>query len=70
MKPGNVSLNLSIKEPIALAVKGFVAGNRRKGRHNLSQLTENLWISYLRGKGVKLPPLFKDNGKPKNGDAK
>lgn len=52
-------MNLSIKKTVALAAKSFVAGNKRKGRKNLSELTENLWIGYLRKNGVKLPPLLK-----------
>jgi hypothetical protein len=60
MKKGNVPMNLSINEKIAGAVQTFVAGNKRKGRRNVSELTENLWIGYLRRKGVKLPTLFKD----------
>lgn len=59
MKQGNVPINLSIQEEIANAVKGFVVTNRRAGRKTVSELTENLWISYLRRKGVKLPPLLK-----------
>jgi hypothetical protein len=56
-------LNLSIDTDIANAVKGYVASNPRKGRRNVSELTENLWISYLRRKGVKLPTLFKNGAK-------
>lgn len=59
MKDGNEAVNLSINKDIAKAVKGFVATNKRKGRKNVSELTENLWISYLRKHGVKLPPLVK-----------
>ena len=62
MKEGNVAVNLSINGKIAQTVQTFVAGNKRKGRRNVSELTENLWIGYLRRKGVKLPPLFKDRG--------
>lgn len=59
MKDGNSAVNLSIKTPIAKAVKTFVAVNARKGRRNVSEFTENLWIGYLRKQGVKLPPLVK-----------
>lgn len=60
MKDGNVPVNLSIRKPLALAVKGFVAANARKGRRNLSELTEGLWISYMRKQGAKMPVLLKD----------
>jgi len=59
MKNGNSAVNLSIRTPIAQAVKSFVEANPRKGRKNLSEFTEGLWISYLRAKKWKLPPLFK-----------
>jgi hypothetical protein len=62
MKEGNEAVNLSISTPIAAAISSFVRNNRRRGRRNLSELTENLWVSYLRRKGVKLPPLFKESG--------
>jgi hypothetical protein len=60
MKEGNVAINLSINGKIAEAVDVFIASNKRKGRRNRSELTENLWITFLRKKGVKLPPLFKN----------
>lgn len=60
MKEGKEAVNLSINSPIAATVRAFVSGNRRKGRKNLSEFTENLWISYLRSKGVKLPALMKN----------
>lgn len=63
MREGNVAVNLSISSGVVSSIKGFVATNRRKGRKDVSELTENLWIGYLRRKGVKLPPLFK-NGSP------
>lgn len=59
MKNGNSAVNLSIRTPIATAVKTYVAANTRKGRKNLSEFTENLWIAYLRKQGAKLPPLLK-----------
>lgn len=55
MKDGNVPVNLSVNEQIATAIKGFVVTNARKGRRNVSELTENLWIAYLRKQGAKLP---------------
>lgn len=61
MKNGNAAVNLSINSDIAAAVRSFVSGNRRKGRRNVSELTEHLWISYLRRKGAKLPTLFKQS---------
>ena len=60
MKEGNVAVNLSINGKVAQAIDTFIAGNKRKGRRNRSELTEGLWITYLRKKGVKLPPLFKN----------
>jgi hypothetical protein len=63
MKEGNVAINLSINKGVAEAVDTFIAGNKRKGRKNRSELTENLWISYLRKMGVKLPPLFKNGAR-------
>lgn len=59
MKNGNSAVNLSIQKPIAKAIKAYIAENARKGRRNLSELTENLWIAYLRKQGAKLPPLLK-----------
>jgi hypothetical protein len=59
-KEGNAAVNLSINRSITAAAQAFIRENRRKGRRSLSQMTENLWISYLRSQGVKLPPLFKD----------
>jgi hypothetical protein len=52
-------INLSINTDVVAAVKGYVALNRRKGRKDVSELTERLWIAYLRSKGAKLPPLLK-----------
>lgn len=54
-----VPLNLSIDEELGNAVKAWVVQNKRKGRRNLSELTEALYISYLRRKGAKLPVLLK-----------
>jgi hypothetical protein len=59
MKEGNVPVNLSINEDLVKAAKSFIINERRKGRRNLSELTERLWITYLRGKRAKLPPLLK-----------
>ena len=59
MKEGNVAVNLSIDQSIAQAVREFVVGHQRKGCNNLSELTEQLWISHLRKKKAKLPPLTK-----------
>lgn len=58
----NVAMNLSVDKDLKIAVKNYITGNRRKGRRDVSELTQALWISYLRSKGVKLPPLLK-NGK-------
>lgn len=60
MKAGKVPVNLSINEPLARAAQTYIVGNKRKGRANLSELTANLWIAYLRKKGVKLPLLLKN----------
>jgi|GEM_PF-5369306 len=59
-----VPCNLSVDGDLATAVKTFVTGNKRKGRRNVSELTENLWIGYLRRQGVKLPEsvILKMNG--------
>jgi len=61
MKEGNRAVNLSVNRQLAAAVGTYVLNNRRKGHRTISELTENLWISYLRRKGVKLPPLFKES---------
>jgi hypothetical protein len=60
MQEVKVPINLSIDEELVKAAKTFVIINKRKGRRNLSEFTANLWISYLRGQGVKLPTLFKE----------
>ena len=60
MKAGNKSFNLSVNTALANAVQAYIAENRRAGRRTVSQFTEKLWISYLSGKGVKLPPLLKN----------
>lgn len=48
-------LNLSVNGELAGRVISYLAENKRKGRRNVSELTEQLWITYLRRKGVKLP---------------
>jgi len=60
-----VPINLSIRADITLAIKVHVTAHPECGFRNVSELTENLWISYLRRKGAKLPTLFKQssNGK-------
>lgn len=58
-KTTNVPLNLSVREPVALAIKGHIAGKRRKGEPTLSELTETLWIDYMTKNGVKLSPVIK-----------
>jgi hypothetical protein len=60
MKDGKVPFNLSVAAPLADSMKVFVAGSRRKGQRTVSEITENLWVSFLRRKGVKLPPLMKE----------
>ena len=60
MKKGNVAVNLSIPIVIADTVREFVVTHRRTGCRNLSELTVQLWISYLRKRKAKLPPLFKE----------
>lgn len=60
MKKVDAPVNLLIRADVTLAAKMFIMENKRKGRKSLSELTENLWISYLRSQGVKLPPLFKN----------
>lgn len=64
MNNGKAACNLSINRDLVTAVQTFVTGNKRKGRRNLSELTENLWIGYLRRQGVKLPEsvILKMNG--------
>lgn len=59
MKDGNVAVNLSVDKKVAEEIDKFIAGNKRKGRRNRSELTESLWIAYLRSKGVKSPALLK-----------
>jgi hypothetical protein len=61
MQEGKAAINLSIDEELIKAAKTFVISNKRKGRANLSEFTASLWISYLREKGTKLPPLLKNN---------
>jgi hypothetical protein len=58
-KNGKRPVNLAINAGVAKAAEVFVTANRRKGRSSLSELTENLWITYLRKQGIKLPPLLK-----------
>lgn len=52
--------NLSVDPELARAIRGFTSAHPRKGRRNVSELTESLWISFLRRKGAKLPVLFKN----------
>lgn len=54
-----VRINLSITASLILPMKLWAITERV----TLSQLTENLWISYLRRKGVKLPALLKEGVK-------
>lgn len=55
--------NLSVDQELLATLQGYLAHNRRKGRRNVAELTRNLWISYLRKQGVKLPALLKNGAK-------
>lgn len=65
-KKGNVACNLSINSDVAEAVDSTIATKKkkRKGVKNRSELTERLWVAWLRRNGVKLPEtcaaLFKN----------
>jgi hypothetical protein len=60
-----IPLNLSVNSELKNTLEAHLVQNRRKGRRNLSELTENLWIQFLRRRGVKLPAcaIYK-NGAP------
>lgn len=57
-KNGKEAVNLSINKDVKGTLEAHLVTNRRKGV-NLSTLTERLWMTYLRRKGVKLPPTCK-----------
>lgn len=52
---GKSAKNLSLNTELTKAVLAVIVEHPRKGRRNLSELTETLWISFLRKRGVKLP---------------
>ncbi len=57
--PARAPLNLSIDEDLSRAMRVHIAASeRRRGAANLSQITEKLWLRFLREKKAILPARF------------
>ncbi len=56
--PAKAPLNLSVDLELTRALRVHIAENGRRGSANISQITEKLWVKFLRGKKAKLPDRF------------